>query len=190
MATTIRNDTSTPQELSEDSKKSSKIPKYVIFLVLLGVVLFEVIVFGLVFPLSPAKLKSEITPVIEGEIEKSSAKVPYQLDTPPAVKPQERVEKDLGEFNLFDSASGTSEFRISIHFYGLVNKTDVEEFEKRYKENEYRIRNAILVILRSTPSSEINDPMLGVVRNKIIVKVNEILGAPLVKGVIFTDIST
>lgn len=181
-----KNDTPVSAEPEVEITKKSKMSNMTLFLILVGIVLLEVVLAAFILP-SPSKVKSEITPVIEEEINQKSS--PQYKISPNAIKPEEKVEKDLGDFNLSEQGAGPRDIRISTHFYALVNKSDEAEFDKKYAEHQNRIRNAILVILRSTPGTELDDPVLGVVRNKILVKVNEILGAPLVKGVIFTELA-
>ena len=181
-----KNDVPVSVEQEAEPQKKSKVSNMTMLLILVGIVLMEIILAAFILP-SPSKVKSEITPVIEDEINQRSS--PQYKISPNAIKPEEKSEKDLGEFNLSEMDAGPRDVRISIHFYALVNKSDEEEFGKRYDEHQFRVRFAIITILRSTPATELDDPVLGVVRNKILVKVNEILGAPLVKGIIFTELA-
>ncbi|MDR1960596.1 MAG: hypothetical protein LBQ54_16415 [Planctomycetaceae bacterium] len=188
MSTVGKGDASHSESGEAPAQKSPKLTNLMVLAILIAVVVLEVIVASFVLP-SPAKVRSEVGPIIAGEVE-NAVKPKYDNTGKSPIKPEEKLEQDLGEFMLTERGNDVSEFRISIHFYGLINKSDEEMFKKKYEENKFRVRSAITIILRSTPSTEINDPVLGVVRNKVLVKVNEILGAPLVKGIIFTDIST
>ena len=114
---------------------------------------------------------------------------PYKPFVDDTLQTEEREEVDLGEFTFTEGDPTGTPFRLSIHFYGLINKKDRDEYNKRYELNTNRIRNAILVILRSSQQSEITDPSLSLIKNKIMVKVNDILGMPLVKGIVYTDIA-
>ena len=114
---------------------------------------------------------------------------PYKPVVDDTLQTEEREEVDLEEFTFTEGDPTGTPFRLSIHFYGLINKKDREEYNKRYELNKKRIRNAILVILRSSQQSEITDPSLSLIKNKIMVKVNDILGMPLVKGIVYTDIA-
>lgn len=132
---------------------------------------------------------------VKASVEEAAAKnaavgnPPYKPIVDDALQTEEREEVDLGEFTFTEGDPTSTPFRLSVHFYGLINKKDRDEYDKRYELHKNRIRNAILVILRSSQQSEITDPSLGLIKNKIMVKVNDILGMPLVKGIIYTDIA-
>jgi len=114
---------------------------------------------------------------------------PYKPFVDDTLQTEEREEVDLGDITFTEGDPTGTPFRLSIHFYGLINKKDREEYDKRYELNKNRIRSAILTILRSSQQSEITDPSLSLIKNKIMVKVNDILGMPLVKGIVCTDIA-
>ena len=135
---------------------------------------------------SPTVVKASIEDSAKEDI-KSQPQYKPQIDD--SMQDEERDEFDLGEFIYYESDTTNMPLRLSIHFYGLVNKKDADEYNKRYDIHKNRIRNAILVILRSSKQSDLTDPSLSVIKNKVMVKVNEILGGPLVKGVIYTDIA-
>lgn len=136
---------------------------------------------------SPQTVKASVDEAATGRANIGSP--PYKPVIPETTQTEEREEVDLGEFTFTEGDPTSAPFRLSIHFYGLINKKDRDEYDKRYELHKNRIRNAILVILRSSQQSEITDPSLGLIKNKIMVKVNDILGMPLVKGIIYTDIA-
>jgi len=182
-------DITQPQEPGGESpqKKPVFTLNLTIMLLLFVIALGEVlVVYFYVLP-SPTAVQASIEETAAKQDVKTKA--PYKPQIDETMQEEERDEVDLGEHTFYESDTTNMPLRFSIRLYGLVNKKDREEFNKRYENHKNRISNAILVILRSSKQTEITDPTLGVVKNKIMVKVNEILGMPLVKGVIYTDIA-
>ena len=165
----------------------------IVFLVLVtvtAVVLAEVLVGYMLLP-SPQKVNAEVEKAIEKTTQKAGGDVPYKTaNVKNAIQGEKQIEMPLGDpFNITEGNLTNMPFRLSISFTVLINKSDEEEFKKRYEESKSRIRNGVITILRDLKQTEITDPNLGLIRNKIMVKINEILGAPLVKDVLYTDIA-
>ena len=168
--------------------KSGKTVVLLILITVTAVVLAEVLVGFMLLP-SPKKVQADVEKAVEKTTQKAG-EVPYKTAVVNAIQSEKQVEMTLGEpFNITEGDVANIPFRLSVSFSVLVNKSDEDEFKKRYEANKSRIRNAVLVILRSSKQAEITDPTLGLIRNKIMVKTNEILGAPLVKEVLYTDIA-
>ena len=166
--------------------KKSILKSYLLIILILFVVAFTELLVAYLFILpSPETVQASVSEATKDQLKKT----PYQPIPEETLRVEEREEVDLGEFTFTEGDPNNTPFRLSIHLFGLINKKDRDEFDKRYEINKHRIRNAILVILRSSQQSEITDPSLGLVKNKIMVKVNDILGMPLIKGVIYTDIA-
>ncbi|MCL2347639.1 MAG: flagellar basal body-associated FliL family protein [Planctomycetaceae bacterium] len=176
-----------PAEVSSP-KKPGMVIVFLILMTVTAVVLAEVLVGYLLLP-SPQRVNAEVEEAVKKTTQKSG-KVPYKTAVVDAIHREEQIEVALGEaFNITEGDVTNVPFRLSVSFSVLINKSDKDEYEKRYEANKSRIRNAVLVILRSAKQTEITDPTLGLIRNKIMVKVNEILGMPLVKEVLYTDIA-
>ncbi|MBI1902278.1 MAG: flagellar basal body-associated FliL family protein [Planctomycetia bacterium] len=102
----------------------------------------------------------------------------------------EMKEIDLKQFTLTASkASSSSIWRIDFHLYGVVRKDDESEFLDLLSKQENRIRDHIGSIIRSADLAEVSDPGLGLLKRKILTKVNETLGKPLLRGVVFSEFS-
>ena len=186
MATPNPNEDSPNTEVAPQPKKPFFTTSLLAVLALLVIALAELLAaFIFVIP-SPATVKASIDETINND---AKIKTPYKPQVDESMQAEEREEVDLGTFTFTEGDLSNMPFRLSVQFFGLVNKKDRDEYNKRYEVHKNRVRNAILVILRSSSQSEITDPSLGLVKNKIMVKVNEILGLPLVKGVIYTEIA-
>jgi len=177
----------TPEvEAAPQPKKSILKSNLLVVLLLLVIALAELLAaFFFVIP-SPATIKAEVDKTIKND---TKIKSPYKPIVDDEMKDEDREEVDLGTFTFTEGDLSNMPFRLSVQFFGLVNRKDRDEYNKRYDIHKNRIRNAILIILRSSSQSEITDPSLGLIKNKIMVKVNEMLGMPLVKGVIYTEIA-
>jgi len=182
---TINSLDDSPEVVNEPQPKKSIFSSNLLIVLILFVIALSEMLAAYFFILpSPSKVKGEIETTMNKE---ANTNTPYKADIPTDIQKEEREEVDLGEFTLIIDDVASVPFRISIHFFGLVNKKEIEEYNKRYKIHQNRIREAILVIVRSSPHTEITEPSLGVLKNRITVKINDILGMPLIKGVIYTD---
>jgi flagellar basal body-associated protein FliL len=110
---------------------------------------------------------------------------------PAASKPHgEQAEVDLGEFTVtvYQHASSSTQF-ISFHLYGTVRHKSLSEFNARYEESKHRIRDNVIVIVRSAEMSDLTDAGLGLIKRRVLETTNKTLGKPLLQGVVFSDFS-
>ena len=101
-----------------------------------------------------------------------------------------RIEVDLGEYGItsYQPLTNTT-MRIDFHLYGTVLENDDSEFSSRFTDNEQRLRDHVLVVLRSAEEAELVDPGLGLIKRKIMERINQALGRPLLQEIIFSDFS-
>lgn len=99
-------------------------------------------------------------------------------------------EVDLGEFRVtsYQPATDTT-FRVNFHLFGTIAEEDIDDFDVLKEANEARLREQVNVIVRAAEIPDLTDPTLGLIKRRILDKINRILGRPLVKGVIFSDMS-
>ncbi len=104
------------------------------------------------------------------------------------VKPT--IEVDMKQYGVtaFQPTSNTT-LRIDFHLFGIVYLEDQVEFDQLMLENEHRIREQILITVRSSEVTDLTDAGLGLIKRKILEKTNRSLGKPLVRKVIFSDFS-
>lgn len=102
----------------------------------------------------------------------------------------EYAEVDLGEFTVtvYQHASSSTQF-ISFHLFGTVKHKSVDDFNERLEESKHRIRDNILVIIRSAEMSDLTDAGLGLIKRRVLETTNKALGKPLLQGVIFSEFS-
>ncbi len=101
-----------------------------------------------------------------------------------------QTEVDLGEFAVtaFQPLSNTT-MRIDFHLYGTISKDDVEDFEAAWQESQHRLRDQVIVTLRSSELGDLTDAGLGLIKRRILEKTNRTLGKPYLRSVIFSDFS-
>lgn len=99
-------------------------------------------------------------------------------------------EVDLGNFTVsgFQPASNSTLF-ITFHLYGTVRHKYAREFSERLEENQHRIRDNIIVIIRSAEITDLTDAGLGLIKRRILETTNKTLGKPLLQEVVFSDFS-
>lgn len=99
-------------------------------------------------------------------------------------------EVDLGNFTVsgFQPASNSTLF-ITFHLYGTVRHKYVQEFSQRLEENQHRIRDNVIVIIRSAEITDLTDAGLGLIKRRILETTNKTLGKPLLQEVVFSEFS-
>ena len=103
---------------------------------------------------------------------------------------ENEVEVDLGEFRVtsYQPATDTT-FRVNFHLYGTIPEEDQDQFDVLKKANEARLREQVNVIVRAAEIPDLTDPTLGLIKRRILDKINRILGKQLLKGVIVSDMA-
>ncbi len=74
------------------------------------------------------------------------------------------------------------------HGHGEAPPAD-DEFTRLFDKHKHRLRDQVIVIVRSAEITDFADPSLGLIRRKILEKSNRLLGKPLLEEVIFSDFS-
>jgi len=100
------------------------------------------------------------------------------------------IEIMIGDFNAtkYQPQANTT-LRISFQLYGTVAADKEAEFKALLEERKHRLREQVLEIVRSSDMGDLADPVLGLIKRKILEKSNRLLGKPLLKGVVFSDFS-
>jgi flagellar FliL protein len=102
----------------------------------------------------------------------------------------EDLEVDLEQFSVTARhPTSNTTMRIEFHLYGVVNNADKAEFERLLKVNQHRLRDQVLVIVRSAEGRDLADAGLGLIKRQILEKTNALLGKPILRAVIVSDFS-
>lgn len=105
-------------------------------------------------------------------------------------KEKEQAEVDLGEFRVtsYRPESSTTWY-IDFHLYGAVETTQQADFDARFEKHKHRLRDQVLVIVRSMNRNDLADPSLGLIKRQILEKTNRTLGKSLLRSVVFSEFS-
>jgi hypothetical protein len=99
-------------------------------------------------------------------------------------------EVSLGSYHVltYNPDSGSS-LNVDFELYGTVLADEQDDFFKLYEANQIRIREQILVTIRSTSVIELSEAGLGLIKRKILEKTNRALGKPLIHEAVFSKFS-
>jgi flagellar FliL protein len=102
----------------------------------------------------------------------------------------EETEVDLGKFdvNSYQPKANTTSI-IDFHLYATIASSDKSAFGASIEQNKNRLRDQVLVIIRSADLAELTEPGLGLLKRRILEKSNAILGKAFLRTVIFGDFS-
>jgi len=105
--------------------------------------------------------------------------------------PNDVIEADLGKFSITSYIHLTNtHLRIDFKLVGIVKMDHEAEFGTRLEANQHRIREKVIVTVRSMKMADLlEDPALGLLKRKISISLNRILGKELLQDVIFSDYS-
>ena len=100
------------------------------------------------------------------------------------------AEVDLEDYGVtaYQPLSNTT-LRIDFHLYGTVAESQKSEFDTLFSENKHRIREQVIVTIRSSEITDLTDAGLGLIKRKLHDKINRTLGKSIVKSVIISDFS-
>ena len=187
MADQQQNEDQQPLENSDDAQQqpsgSSLFGKLKVAGLVAAVVLVECIFAYMLIPTAVADPQTS-----EAAIKAAEADLAGNDEEDVEVK--DEIEVDLGEFRVtsYQPATDTT-FRVNSHIFGTISKEDQEEFDVLKAANEARLREQVNVIVRAAEIPDLTDPTLGLIKRRILDKINRILGKQIVKGVIFSDMS-
>ncbi len=99
-------------------------------------------------------------------------------------------EIDLGEFDVtaFQPISQTT-MRITFHLWGTIHEDDEAEFIDLKDANAQRLNEQMIVVIRGANAQDLADPDLGLIKRKLLDKVNKTVGKQLIKSIIISQFS-
>ena len=105
--------------------------------------------------------------------------------------PADVLEADLGGFSVTSYIHVTNtHLRIDFKLFGIVKMEDEAEFLTRIEANRNRIREKVIVTVRSVNMADLlEDPALGLLKRKIVINLNRVLGKELLRDIVFSDYS-
>lgn len=98
------------------------------------------------------------------------------------------IEADLGKYSIVVHKPAESyTMRINFHLIATVKETETEEFNHLLEKCQHRLRDQVIFEVRSSEVSDLTDPGLALIKRKILGKINDLLGKPLLREVVFSD---
>jgi flagellar FliL protein len=189
----------TPEETGSDTSQDDPQPapgagsgmkgKLIALAIVLVIVLAECAVAILAFPSANDTATLTQAMLAAPDVEADDVAV----TEPPAEEQrsdEEVLEIDLGEFDVssYQPLSNTT-LRISFHLYGIVAADDETQILDLLEAKRQRMREQVLVILRSAELPDLADAALGLIKRRILEKTNRTFGEPLLRQIIFSDFS-
>ena len=168
---------------------SSLLARLFVVLFLIGVVAVECLVAYLYIP-SPSQTAAMAGVATAADPEADSPSDVGEQGAGELLDKEDQVEVDLGKFTVtaFQPISSTT-LRIDFHLYGTVDADDATQFDETWQENTHRLRDQVIMTVRACDLAELTDAGLGLIKRKILEKINRTLGKPLLQAVIFSDFS-
>lgn len=103
---------------------------------------------------------------------------------------QDMLEVSLGSYHVLTYNLDTgSSLNVDFELYGTVLEEEEGDFFTLYEANQIRIREQILVTIRSAEITDLTEAGLGLIKRKILEKTNQALGKPLLHEAIFSKFS-
>jgi len=100
------------------------------------------------------------------------------------------VEIDLGEYTITVSqpSAGTA-LRVDFHLAGTVLEEEETEARHFMERHPARFREIVLYEIRNSEPEDLRDPVLGLIKRRILEKSNALFGKPILKSLIFDEFS-
>ncbi|MGI6416489.1 MAG: hypothetical protein ACOX1P_12535 [Thermoguttaceae bacterium] len=100
------------------------------------------------------------------------------------------IEVELGQFSVtsYQPISDTT-IRIDLHLFGTIGREDQEAFQAAWQENQHRLRDQVIVTLRSAGQEDLTDAGLGLIKRQILEKTNGTFGRPFLRSAVFSEFS-
>ena len=170
---------------AEAAPKSGMMKKLMIGGAVAVLVLGQLAAVMLLFPSSSESSEPEHASVdkqVEHEVEKE--------DSHHADHSEHAMEMDLGQFGVtaFQPTSNVT-LRIDFHLFATVKEAEEPEFQEMYKRSMNRVREQVIITMRTAELTDLTDAGLGLIKRRILTKVNTTLGKPLLQSVIISDFS-
>ena len=105
-------------------------------------------------------------------------------------QPEPQIEVDLGQYAVtaFHPGSNTT-LRLDFTLFGVILEKDQLEFDPTFEASKHRIRHQVIITARNSEISDLTDAGLGLIKRKILEKINRSLGKPYLQDVVFSDFS-
>jgi len=167
---------------AEKSPKSGIASKAMIVAFVSIVVVVETLVFFFMVPsgeevaaLAEARLISAAQEIDSSHSDKSS-------------KTEKIIEFDLDSYSVsFVPPGADHSYRVEFRLFGTLNASDQERLQALYDERKFRFRHRLILEIRNTSLSELQENQLGLIQRRILATSTELLGEPILLSIGFND---
>jgi len=144
------------------------------------VIIAESVVAYLVFPPAP-----DAAALTNGQLEKAEQLEAGLSGDATNSSHADAKEVELGDFTIsaYQPSSNTT-LRIDFRIYGLVEKEVEDEFLSMMAQATHRFREQVIVTVRSAELTDLSDPGLGLIKRRILEKINRSFAKPLLQEII------
>ncbi len=102
----------------------------------------------------------------------------------------EMIEVSLGTFHVLSRNTATgSSTNVDFDLFATVLADEEADFFDLFTTNEHRIREQVQMTVRGAEVTDFTDPTLGLIKRRILEKVNRALGKPLLHEAVFSKFS-
>lgn len=100
------------------------------------------------------------------------------------------VEVDLEKYTVtaYQPLTNTT-IRIDFHLFGTILEEEHADFHHLLEAHKHRLREQVLLTARSSEVEDLTDAGLGLMKRRLLEKVNQALGKPVVTSVVISDFS-
>ena len=155
------------------------------------IVLLEVTGASMIIPTAEetAKIAEELASADLTQAAETEGETAEESETE-SLASSEMKEVELGMFHILTYNPETgSRLNVDLELFGTVLADEVGDFFPLYEANQRRIREQILITVRSADVTDLSDAGLGLIKRKILEKTNRALGRPLLHEAIFSKFS-
>jgi hypothetical protein len=97
-------------------------------------------------------------------------------------------EVDLGEFTVTQHRD-PSIYYIRFHLYAVIPDSLVDQFEELRQSHGERVKASVRESVQSCDLDHLDDPALGWLKSEMIASINQVLQAPILRDVAFSEFS-
>jgi flagellar basal body-associated protein FliL len=98
------------------------------------------------------------------------------------------IEVDLGEFTITQRQEEKDMIlMIRFQIFGVIDYEKRDKFEKLLGQRRQRVRDSVITIVQGAEVEHLTDPSLGWLKSEMVPAMNKLLGAKLLKEVVFSD---
>ena len=112
------------------------------------------------------------------------------LATKHTVTTKGSVELEMGKFRITHVSTGNEgQILVQFHLYGILLEQQQAKLATIYPQYEKRVRDAIISLVQRSDTDHLTDPSLVFFKTEVVAAINNVLQAPLLQDVVFSDFS-